>query len=159
MQDNENSLQSLSIDAQGISERDLPFNLEAEQAVLGSALTDGESVGEAAQQLMPSDFYFSANKFIFEAVMDLFNSNRAIDFVTVTEQLKANNKLDAVGGIEYLKRLSASVPTTQHVQYYSGIIKEKAVLRSLIKSVNSISKICLLCRTAQKAQIYSERND
>lgn len=141
MQDNENSLQSLSIDAQGISERDLPFNLEAEQAVLGSALTDGESVGEAAQQLMPSDFYFSANKFIFEAVMDLFNSNRAIDFVTVTEQLKANNKLDAVGGIEYLKRLSASVPTTQHVQYYSGIIKEKAVLRSLIKSVNSISKM------------------
>ncbi len=141
MQENENSLQPLSIDAQGISERDLPFNLEAEQAVLGSALTDGESVGEAAQILMPSDFYFSSNKFIFEAVMDLFNSNKAIDFVTVTEQLKVNNKLDAVGGIDYLKRLSSSVPTTQHVQYYSGIIKEKAVLRSLIKSVNSISKM------------------
>ena len=141
MLENENSLQPISIDAQGISERDLPFNMEAEQAVLGSALTDGESVGEAAQILMPSDFYFSANKFIFEAVMDLFNSNKAIDFVTVTEQLKVNNKLDAVGGIEYLKRLSSSVPTTQHVQYYSGIIKEKAVLRSLIKSVNSISKM------------------
>ena len=141
MLENESSLQPISIDAQGISERDLPFNMEAEQAVLGSALTDGESVGEAAQILTPSDFYFSANKFIFESVMNLFNSNKAIDFVTVTEQLKVNNKLDAVGGIDYLKRLSSSVPTTQHVQYYAGIIKEKAVLRSLIKSVNSISKM------------------
>ncbi len=124
---------------QGISERDLPFNMEAEQAVLGSALIDSESVGESAKVLKPSDFYFTANKFIFEAVMALFDSNKAIDFVTVTEQLKVSNKLDAVGGIEYLKKLSANVPTTRHVAYYSNIIKEKSILRSLIRNVNSIS--------------------
>ena len=124
-----------------ITERDLPFNMEAEQAVLGSALIDGESVGEAAQVLKPDDFYFSANKFIFEAVMDLFNANQAIDFVTISEQLKIKNKLDAAGGIDYLKKLSVSVPTTQNVKYYSDIIREKAILRMLIRQAESISKM------------------
>ena len=139
MEQNENSFQPEYLNTQGINERDLPFNLEAEQAVLGSALTDGESVGEAAQVIRPSDFYFSANKFVYEALMDLFNSNKAIDFVTVTEQLKVNNKLEAVGGIDYLKKLISSVPTTQHVKYYSDIIKEKSVLRTLIKGMSNIS--------------------
>ena len=139
MEQNENSFQPEYLNTQGINERDLPFNLEAEQAVLGSALTDGESVGEAAQVIRPSDFYFSANKFVYEAIMDLFNSNKAIDFVTVTEQLKVNNKLEAVGGIDYLKKLISSVPTTQHVKYYSDIIKEKSVLRTLIKGMSNIS--------------------
>ena len=84
MEENEFSLQSAELNNQGVSERDLPFNMEAEQAVLGSALTDSESVGEAAQILKPSDFYFSSNKFIHEAIMDVFNSNMDIDFVTVT---------------------------------------------------------------------------
>lgn len=141
MEENEFSLQTADMVNQGVSERDLPFNMEAEQAVLGSALTDSESVGEAARILKPGDFYFSSNKFVFEAIMDLFNLNMDIDFVTVTEQLKVNNKLDAVGGIDYLKRLSTSVPTTQHVKHYAEIIKEKSVLRSLIKNVNSISKM------------------
>ena len=139
MEQNENSFQPEYLNTQGINERDLPFNLEAEQAVLGSALTDGESVGEAAQVIRPSDYYFSANKFVYEAIMDLFNSNKAIDFVTVTEQLKVNNKLEAVGGIDYLKKLISSVPTTQHVKYYSDIIKEKSVLRTLIKGMSNIS--------------------
>ncbi len=122
-----------------LNDRDLPFNMEAEQAVLGSVLKDSESLGDAAKILKPADFYFPANKFIFEAVMDLFDSNKAIDFVTVTEQLKVNNHLDAIGGIEYLKRLISCVPTTRHVGYYSTIIKEKSILRALIKNVNSIS--------------------
>ena len=121
--------------------RVLPNDVEAEQAVLGSALIDGESVGEAAQVLKPDDFYFSANKFIFEAVMDLFNANQAIDFVTISEQLKIKNKLDAAGGIDYLKKLSVSVPTTQNVKYYSDIIREKAILRMLIRQAESISKM------------------
>lgn len=139
MDENENGLYDINSALPAVSERDLPFNMEAEQAVLGSALTDGESIGEAARILQPKDFYFSANKFIFEAVMDLFNSNSAIDFVTVTEQLKINKKLDAVGGIDYLKRLVNSVPTTQHVKYYSDIIREKSILRMLIHQAESIS--------------------
>lgn len=141
MEEMDNSLPVELPAGQFVAERDLPYNMEAEQAVLGSALSDSESVGDSAELLSPNDFYFTANKFVFEAVMELFNENKAIDFVTVSECLKVNNKLDAVGGIEYLKKLSVSVPTTQHVKYYSNIIKEKSVLRSLIKSVNSISKM------------------
>ena len=138
MEKDENSLYEQDLDISAITERDLPFNSEAEQAVLGSALTDSESVSDAAQILKPTDFYFPANRFIFEAVMDLFDANKAIDFVTITEQLKLNGKLDAVGGIEYLKRLATSVPTTQHVKYYSEIIREKSSLRNLIKVAKSI---------------------
>lgn len=141
MEENGNQVPLEAISGQLIEERDLPFNMEAEQAVLGSALNDSSSIGDAAEVLSPEDFYFTANKFVFEAIMQLFNNNGAIDFVTVAEVLKVNNKLDAVGGVDYLKKLRASVPTTQHVKYYSDIIKEKSVLRQLIKSVNSISKM------------------
>lgn len=129
------------LNAQFVEERDLPFNMEAEQAVIGSALKDSSSFGDAAERLIPDDFYFSDNKYIFEAVMQLFNENKAIDFVTVAERLKINNKLEAVGGVDYLKKLITGVPTTRHVKYYADIIKEKAVLRSLIKGADSISKM------------------
>ena len=132
MEDISGSLPMESLNSQGISERDLPFNIEAEQAVLGSALKDSSSVGDAAEELSPNDFYFTANKFIFEVIMELFNENKPIDFVTVSETLKTKGKLDAVGGIDYLKKLLASVPTTQHVKYYSNIIREKSVARALI---------------------------
>ena len=141
MEENENILYDTESTIPAVTERDLPFNMEAEQAVLGSALIDGESVGEAAQILKPDDFYFSANKFIFSAVMDLFNENRPIDFVTISEQLKENKKLDAAGGIDYLKKLSVSVPTTQNVRYYADIIREKSILRLLIRQAESISKM------------------
>lgn len=129
------------LNAQFVEERDLPFNMEAEQAVIGSALKDASSFGDAAERLMPEDFYFSDNKYVFEAVMQLFNENKAIDFVTVAERLKVNNKLEAVGGVDYLKKLITGVPTTRHVKYYADIIKEKAVLRDLIKGANSISRM------------------
>lgn len=127
------------LNSQMVAQRDLPFNMEAEQAVLGSVLSDAESVADAAEILQPSDFYFTANRFVFEAVMDLFNENKPIDFVTVSEQLKLSNRLDAAGGIDYLKKVSVSVPTSQHIKYYSNIIKEKSVLRALIKGATSIS--------------------
>lgn len=127
------------LNSQMVAQRDLPFNMEAEQAVLGSVLSDAESVADAAEILQPSDFYFTANRFVFEAVMDLFNENKPIDFVTVSEQLKLLNRLDAAGGIDYLKKVSVSVPTSQHIKYYSNIIKEKSVLRALIKGATSIS--------------------
>ena len=72
---------------------------------------------------------------------ELFNENKPIDFVTVTEQLKLSGSLEAAGDVDYLKKLSMSVSTTQHIQYYTDIIKEKAVLRSLIRNVDKISKM------------------
>ena len=68
--------------------QELPYNLEAEQAVVGSVLADSSSVADAAEVLKPEDFYFANNRIIFTAVLELFNANEEIDFLTVSEQLK-----------------------------------------------------------------------
>ena len=113
--------------------RELPYSREAEMAVIGSILADSESVAEAAEIIMADDFYFANNREIFAVVMELFNENSPIDFVTVTDRLKQKDKLEAVGGSEYLKNAVLTLSTTHHVTYYSEIIREKATLRELIK--------------------------
>ena len=113
--------------------RELPHSREAELAVIGSALTNAHSVAESAEIVAPGDFYFPQNKEIYASILDLFNENLAIDFITVSEDLARKDKLEAVGGIEYLRNAAANVPTTRHVTYYSRIIKDKSTLRSLIQ--------------------------
>ena len=120
--------------------RQLPYSQEAELAVIGSAITKSESVSEAAEIITPSDFFFVPNREIFAVIMELFNENSPIDFVTVSNRLAEKDKLDAVGGIPYL-RDAASVPTTYHVEYYSNIIKEKALRRKLIGNAAKISEM------------------
>lgn len=120
--------------------RQLPYSQEAELAVIGSAITKSESVAEAAEIITPSDFFFVPNREIFAVIMELFNENSPIDFVTVSNRLGEKDKLDAVGGITYL-RDAASVPTTYHVEYYSNIIKEKALRRKLIENATKISEM------------------
>lgn len=121
--------------------RELPHNQEAEQAVIGSALKDSESVAASAEIIKPKDFYFDSNREIYNVIMELFNENIPIDFVTVSDRLKQADKLDVVGGVQYLASVASNVPTTQNVTYYSKIIKEKSVLRTLIKSANAISEL------------------
>lgn len=119
--------------------RELPYSQDAELAVIGSALTNPHSVAESAEIIKPSDFYFPQNREIYTAILELFNENQAIDFITVSNKLSQNDRLEAVGGIPYLRSAATNVPTTRHVTYYSEIIKNKSVLRSLIKTAGSIS--------------------
>lgn len=119
--------------------RELPYSQDAELAVIGSALTNPHSVAESAEIVKPSDFYFPQNREIYSAILELFNENLAIDFITVSNRLSQNDKLDAVGGITYLRNAATNVPTTRHVTYYSSIIKDKATLRVLIQRANAIS--------------------
>lgn len=124
-----------------LSPRELPYSREAEQAVIGSILTDKNSIAEAAALISGDDFYYPQNREIFNAAIELFNENSAIDFVTVSNKLSQYDKLEAVGGVVYLRNAAANVPTTHHVCYYSEIIREKSTLRMLIKSANSISNM------------------
>lgn len=119
--------------------RELPYSQDAELAVIGSALTNSHSVAESAEIVKASDFYFPQNREIYAAVLELFNENLAIDFITVSNRLSQKDKLEAVGGIDYLRNAATNVPTTRHVTYYSQIIKDKATLRSLIQRANVIS--------------------
>lgn len=119
--------------------RELPYSQDAEMAVIGSALTNSHSVAESAEIVKPSDFYFPQNREIYSAIIELFNENLAIDFITVSNRLSQKDKLEAVGGIPYLRTAATNVPTTRHVTYYSNIIKDKATLRALIQRANAIS--------------------
>ena len=105
-------------------DRELPHNQEAEQSVIGSALTDPASVAASAEIVRPSDFYFEQNREIYSVIMELFNENIPVDIVTVSDRLNQGDRLDAVGGVSYLAAVASSVPTTGNVVYYSKIIRE-----------------------------------
>ncbi len=122
-------------------DRELPHNKEAEQSVIGSALTDSASVALSAEIITADDFYFPQNKEIYSVIIELFNLNIPIDIVTVSDKLNQGDRLDAVGGITYLATIAASVPTTGNVIYYSKIIKSKAILRKLITSSRAITEL------------------
>ncbi len=115
-----------------------PNDIEAEQAVLGSMLTDKDSVLSAVEKLKTESFYREDNKLIFEAMVNLYNKSEPIDLVTVKDELTSMNSFEKVGGYEYLAVLPDKVPTTANAQKYIDIVEEKAILRSLIKTANEI---------------------
>ena len=115
-----------------------PHDIEAEQAVLGSMLTDKDAVIAAIEVLKPEDFYREDNKTIYTAVLSLYNRAEPIDIITLKAELTSMGKFDSVGGLEYLAELPEKVPTTANVEKYIKIVEEKAILRNLIKTANEI---------------------
>lgn len=119
----------------------MPYNAEAEQSVLGSILIDRDCIATVSVILSTEDFYFDHNKFIFEIMQEQFNLNQPIDVITVSEALKREDQLDAVGGISYLSTIASNVPTTANVTQYAQIVLQKSILRKLIRAGNEISQI------------------
>ena len=115
-----------------------PHDLEAEQAVIGSMLTDKEAVISAIESLSDSDFYREDNRLIYSAIMNLYNRGDAIDIITLKSELSSMGKLEAVGGLEYLAELPEKVPTTANVDKYIKIVEEKSSLRTLIRTANEL---------------------
>lgn len=123
-----------------------PQNLDAEMAVLGSMLLDEEAVAAAAEKLDAGCFYKDAHRKIFQAISDLYNANKAVDLITLTEALKKDNSLDAIGGASYLTSLANAVPTAANINHYAGIVREKYILRTLI---NNSTKIITVARESE----------
>lgn len=115
-----------------------PYSLEAEQSVIGSLLIDKDGFILIGDMLAPEDFYEDANAKIFDVVAELFRFNKPIDLITVKEKLDDKQLLDSVGGMAYLTELTEIVPTSSNIYEYALIVKNKAVLRKLIKSGNEI---------------------
>ncbi len=119
-----------------------PQNLDAEMAVLGSMLLDENAIGEAIETLGGSFFYKDSHRKIYEVVVSLFNNNKAVDLITLTDELKRTGQLDAIGGVSYLTELANSVPSAANINHYAEIVKEKGTLRSLINSATKIIHSC-----------------
>lgn len=118
-----------------------PHDLEAEQAVIGSMLTDRDAVISAIEVLKQDDFYREDNRAIYEAILNLYNRAEPIDIITVKSELETMGKFEQVGGLEYLAELPEKVPTTANAIKYIKIVEEKAVLRNLIKTANEIIEL------------------
>lgn len=115
-----------------------PHSIEAEQSVLWSILIDKDSLVTMWDLLKSSDFYSEANSKIFEVIMELYRLNKPIDLITVKEKLDDKKLLDKIWWITYLAELTEIVPTTANIFEYASIVKNKSVLRNLLKAWNEI---------------------
>ena len=115
-----------------------PHDIEAEQAILGSMLTDKDAVISAIEVLKEDAFYREDNKAIYAAILSLYAKSEPIDIITVKAELVENGNFERIGGLEYLAELPERVPTTSNVDRYIKIVEEKAMLRSLISTANEL---------------------
>lgn len=118
-----------------------PNDVEAEQAIIGSMLTDRDAVISAVEVLKEDDFYREDNKSIYRAILNLYNKSEPIDIITVKSELESMGKFDQIGGLEYLAELPEKVPTTANAMKYIKIVEEKSTLRQLIKTANEIIEL------------------
>ncbi|MCI9016555.1 MAG: replicative DNA helicase [Clostridia bacterium] len=115
-----------------------PNDIEAEQAVLGSMLTDKDAVISAIEILKQEDFYREDNKAIYGAILNLYNKAEPIDIITLKAELVSIGKFDVIGGLEYLATLPEMAPTSANIDKYIKIVEEKSMLRNLIQTANQI---------------------
>jgi replicative DNA helicase len=118
-----------------------PHSIEAEQSVLGGLLLNNRAWYELIDQVTEEDFYTHDHRVIFHAIGDLLNAGRPCDFVTLSEHLRHQDKLDEAGGISYLGTLAADTPSAANIRAYAEIVRERAVLRSLIATGQDIAEL------------------
>lgn len=132
-----NNTSHMSIDAP----RHLPISMEAEQALLGSVLIDPERFKDVANIIRSEDFYVEQNRKIFEAMQSLFLQSRNIHFVNVIDALTQSGDSDENSLKSYIKLLADSVPSASNIADYAKIIREKSMLRKLIRASEEISEM------------------
>ena len=127
--------------AQLYAERLLPHDAEAEEAVIGSILIDGESLTKVTPFLRPVDFYVARARLCFEACIPLFERGEAINQVTVAHELSLRGALEDIGGAAYLAHLVRTVPTSVHIEHYGRIVQRTSTMRQLISAAGDIAAI------------------
>ncbi len=120
-----------------ILDRGLPASVEAERAILGAILLDNSSYPQAAEFLRAEDFSLDSHRRIYLRMMELAESGRAVDFVTLTEQLGQHKEIESVGGVAYVTSLTDGLPRVKNIEQYVKIVKDKALLRGLIHAATS----------------------
>ena len=120
-----------------------PNNTDAEASLLGAILIDPESLVKIADNLNAEDFYDPKHRRIYQAIIDLYNENSAIDVLTIADKLKNNDDLDTVGGPSYLTELTNYVPTASHIEQYAEIVAQKALRRRLITVSRDMTELSM----------------
>jgi len=115
--------------------------MDAERSILGAILLDNNAYFQASQKLRPDDLSIDSHRRIYARVIEMMEANRAVDIITLSEELRTQQQLEAVGGVAYLASLTDGVPPRPNIEHYVKIVKDKALLRGLINLSNvSISR-------------------
>lgn len=127
--------------SQPYTERTLPYDHDAEAAVLGALLIDGDALHRVLPVIKPADFHRARHQYCYAACIAVFGRQEAIDQITVARELAQRERLDAVGGLPYLGQLVANTPTSVNVEHYAGIVADTAAKRRLIDAGNRIAEL------------------
>mgnify|MGYP004639093979 CR=1 FL=1 len=127
-----------------MDKRNIPYSLEAEQSVIGSAFLSKYALQKICDELTRDDFYLDAHMKIYDVLEELNNEGVPVDITIVTDRLEKNKTLSSIGNIEYLLEIINSVPSASNVDYYINIVHEKAILRRLINVSNDIATESML---------------
>ena len=132
-------------------ERGMPASIEAEKSILGAILLDNFAYNEAAETLKADDFYLDSHRRLFSRVMDLMETGRPVDIITLTEELSKKKEVESVGGVAYISSLTDGLPRRPSIAHYVRIVRDKALLRSLIHACSGA-----MARAAEQADPAEE---
>src|ERR1700757_2800961 len=124
--------------AEAALEKPLPNNLDAERSVLGAVLLDNNALNAAIENLRPEDFFLDQHRKVFVKMIALSEAQKAIDLITLTEELHRHGELESAGGAPYLASLADGMPKVSNIEHYARIVKEKALLRTLLHATHNI---------------------
>ncbi|MCI8949384.1 MAG: replicative DNA helicase [Lachnospiraceae bacterium] len=127
---------------EALLKRVLPHSAEAEQSVIGAMLMDRDAVIAASEMVGADDFYQHQYGVMFESMVELFNEGKPVDLVTLQNRLKEKDVPPEVSSLEFVREIIATVPTSANIRSYASIVREKAVLRRLIRVNEEIANTC-----------------
>ena len=127
---------------EALIKRTMPNSLEAEQSVIGSMIVDKDAILTASEILHKDDFYHQQYGVLFEAIVELYNDRQPVDLVTLQNKLKEKDVPAEVASLEYIGDLVAAVPLTVNVEAYANIVKDKALLRQIIRVNQELENEC-----------------
>lgn len=149
-------------DRPSVSERTPPYDLLAEQSVLGGMLLSKDAVADVYGMLRGHDFYVPKHEVIYDAILELYSRGEPTDAITVTDQLAKRGDLQRAGGAEYLHTVTSIVPTAANASFYAEIVAEKALLRRLVEAGTRIAQMGYAAQgeaidlvNSAQAEIYS----
>ncbi len=122
-------------------ERLPPHDIEAEEAVIAALLVDSEAIYRVSPIIKPSDFFREKNAWIYEACVELWNRDEAINQITVAHELARNERLEDAGGQAYLSEIIRQLPTTVGIEYYAQLVKRDSTYRGLINAATGIMQM------------------
>ncbi len=125
-----------------VLERSLPSSVDAERSLLGSVLVNNENYYRIVEFLRPEDFYLDSHRVIFRNMTALMEHSRAIDLITLQDELLRNASLESAGGIGYLSGLLEGIPHLVNIEHYIEIVRDKSLLRQMINSASKIMAEC-----------------